>query len=119
MNLRHAAMLGHGAGIILAVTALATAHCAHADILPDTAKLEIEHVSHATQHFGPNPHEYGINAASVVLRWQLSSRFTLDLAEGMILSDCRVRYDEHICGSFYGPREVFSARLGYTFWSKR
>lgn len=78
---------------------------------PTRVRVEIEHLSHATQHFGPNPTNYGVDVAQVVGRWDRGGAY-LELGEGLVLEPCT----KTVCGSLAGPREVFTGRVGYE-WS--
>ena len=84
-------------------------------VLPDTVTPELEHMSHATQHapLTDHPTEYGANIAQVDLGWQLAPRVALTLAEGIDLD--RHYSQTPSCGELIGPREQFTARIGYTF----
>jgi hypothetical protein len=84
-------------------------------VLPDTVRPELEHMSHATQHrpFTSTPTRYGANMANLVVRWDLPKRFTLELAEGVSLD--KHYPDIPAYGELIGPREQFSARIGYSF----
>jgi len=106
-----------GVLIILGAFMLGVAECsrAKADLLPDSVRAEIEHTSHISQHFGPDPTNYGYDAASLVAHWSLGRRFSLEVSEGAVLESCKPSW----CGGLWGPREVFQARLGYTIWSRR
>ena len=85
-----------------------------AAIVPNTVTPELEHMSHASQHrpFTESPTRYGANIASVVLGWNLPRGVSLQLAEGISLDK---RYATPSCGEIEGPREEFSARIGYSF----
>lgn len=82
-------------------------------VVPNRITPEIEHMSHASQHIGPNRTEYGSEIASVVLHWDLPEHVTLELAEGVDL-DHRWPAQEGY-GEILGPREEFTARIGYSF----
>jgi hypothetical protein len=84
-------------------------------VMPDTVRTEFEHISHATQHrpFTDTPTKYGANMANLVLHWDLPKRFTVELAEGIDLD--RHYRDTNSCGEIMGPREEFTARIGYSF----
>jgi hypothetical protein len=51
--------------------------------------------------------------ANLVLHWDLPKHFALELAEGVDLD--RHYTSTNSCGEIMGPREEFSARIGYTF----
>lgn len=106
--------------LILAAAAL-PAVAGAVDLRPDSLSFELDHLSHASQHrpLTAEPHEYGMNIAALVARWQLTPRLSLAVSDGATLEACRrTAAQERICGSFYGPREVFQARLSFTLWSK-
>ena len=108
---------------LLAAIALAVFICASATgcaaLVPNSITPELEHLSHASQHhpFTENPARYGANLANLVLRWDLGSRLHLDLAEGASLDKryAKPQYAQDSCGEVEGPREEFSARIGYSF----
>jgi hypothetical protein len=81
---------------------------------PDSASVVIEHVSHITQHppiaqlLGQKPTNFGFDTAGLQARWA-GRRWWLTIADG-----ARV-----FSGYLPGPREVFQAQLGYTFWRAR
>jgi hypothetical protein len=98
----------------LALTmALGISGCA--TIVPNSIRPELEHISHASQHapFTSSPTRYGANMANLVLHWDLPKHFTAELAEGVDLD--RHYRDTNSCGEIMGPREEFTARIGYTF----
>ena len=117
MNVNNERCLIQGPAILafLVLVLLGFAHCAHAGILPDTVSAELMHTSHASQHFGPNPTNYGYEGASIVAKWALSKRFTLELSEGAVLGTCNPQW----CEGLWGPREFFTARVSVTLWSRR
>ena len=78
--------------------------------LPDTVGPEFEHMSHVSQHFGPSTTNYGANMAGITARWQ-RGRVYGEVSEAI---DLDRRYP-HSCGEITGPREEFSARIGYGF----
>jgi hypothetical protein len=82
-----------------------------AALVPDEFGVEAEHVSHISQHFGPDRHEYGFDALSAVARWRWGAHFYAEMSDGAVIEDCRSGY----CGALWGPREVFEARAGYVF----
>lgn len=87
-------------------------------LAPNTVRPEIAHYSHATQHepFTSNPTNYGSEVASVILHWDLPKQFSLELGEGYDL-DKPWKAGNHtvIAGEMAGPREEFTARVGYAF----
>lgn len=84
----------------------ALAGCA---LAPDTIRVEGEHVSHLTQHFGPDRAHIGAELVGVVARWQSGGAF-IDVAEAWNFSPA----DGHVCdGGICGCRETFTAAVGY------
>lgn len=81
-------------------------------LTPNYIEPEIEHMSHATQHepLTNNPTHYGAEIASVVVGWDVHN-VSIQLAEGVAL-DKKYPYSY---GEIEGPREEFSARVGYKF----
>lgn len=86
---------------------------------PDVS-VDTVHVSHVTQHFGPDPTSYGYNAAELALHWHVK-RFELTVADGLVLDRCHHATDlsHPECGALVGPREVFEARASYYLWQHR
>lgn len=90
--------------------------------LPNYVEPELIHQSHAVQHFGPEQSSYGSEAIAVDAHWNLPKHFALDLSEGLAL-DKRQTFPGYINGSstmygygeVLGPREQFTARIGYKF----
>lgn len=82
-----------------------------AALRPAAVVTEFDHVSHATQHFGPSPTNYGYNAVSAGLRWRPVQGMTVDLLEGVVLEGQDGSEDCH--GGLWGPREVFEGRIQY------
>lgn len=83
-----------------------------AAVRPNNIRLYAEHVSHVSQHMGSNPTDYGYNTINLELHYEHKGVFS-DIAEGYNLgakSDWGLGY-----GALVGPREVFSARIGYDF----
>lgn len=86
-------------------------------IEPNAVRIYAEHVSHASQHFGSDPTNYGYDAINLELHYKYKGVF-LDVAEGMVLEkrDCNVPWKEY--GALDGPREIFTARAGYEWQVK-
>ena|SRR5208282_1772287 len=86
-------------------------------LTPNYVEPEIEHMSHATQHqpFTNEPTRYGAEIASVVVGWDVHN-LSIQLAEGVEL-DKHYAWDNSN-GEIIGPREQFSARVGYRFTLK-
>lgn len=82
---------------------------------PASVRVFGEHVSHASQHFGSDPTDYGFNMVAVEAHWESEGWFA-DLDEGLNLNS---KSDGgHGYGALVGPREVFTARAGYDFQVK-
>jgi hypothetical protein len=96
---------------LIALTGCATVQPAYWD-------AAITHVSHATQHAGEHHTEYGYNMAAIGAHWEPTSRLHIDVTEGVVLEPCIQLYAHTECGGLYGPREVFTATVGYRFWRK-
>lgn len=101
--------------LILLCALLPLAGCAALrPIEPDSASVVIEHVSHITQHpplaqlLGQRPSNYGFDTLGVQARWT-DGPVWLTVADG-----ARV-----FSGFLPGPREVFQAQAGFTFWRAR
>jgi hypothetical protein len=76
--------------------------------------VDLAHVSHTTQHLGPNSTNYGYDALSLAAHYE-HGPLSLTLSEGAVLNSCQ-HYEEHQeCGGLYGPREVFTGTLSYKF----
>lgn len=87
-----------------------------AAIQPQSVNLVLDHTSHITQHFGADSHEYGQNVLGLNARWAVD-RFALEVSEGICMEHERIAVTgESICGSLYGPREVFNARISFALW---
>jgi hypothetical protein len=91
---------------------LAIAGCA---IVPNSVRPEFEHMSHATQHFGADQTNYGSDTANLIAHWDIKRAY-LELAEGVSLDPRWLHADGY--GETVGPREQFSARIGYVFQVK-
>lgn len=85
-------------------------------MLPNYVAPEFEHMSHATQHqpITSSPTNYGANIVQVTAHWDMPKHFTLDLSEGYDL-DKRWAGANPTCGEIEGPREQFTAKIGYKF----
>ena len=82
--------------------ALLLAGCA---VLPNNVRVETAHVSHLTQHFGPDRTNYGYDSVGVVGRWQFGHAY---IEAG----------DSYTPERLDGYHEVFEARFGYEFQVK-
>jgi hypothetical protein len=101
---------------------LAASTTVHAfDLLPDSLRLEAEHISHAMQHepLTNHPTDYRFDSVSLVLRWHFGP-VALDLAEGASLDEATTNPQGQLShGALLGPREVFHARLSVPLWERR
>jgi hypothetical protein len=97
--------------LFVAVLYLGLTGCA---VMPDTIAPEIEHMSHATQHepFTNEPTHYGVEILQATAEWNVGRAY-LRVSEGIAL-DKRNPYGEAY-GDIYGPREQFTAAIGYKF----
>lgn len=81
---------------------------------PNTLPIELTHVSHATQHFGANPTNYGYDALSIGAKWKPLKNLSISVSEGLILENSYHTADGRCgFGALYGPREVFTGRIAY------
>lgn len=82
-------------------------------LAPNVIRPELEHMSHLTQHqpFTNEPTHYGTNMAGVTAEWKIAKHWQVEVNESIALPG-----DQHCAnswGEIYGPRESFSARVGY------
>lgn len=79
---------------------------------PNVIKTEYTHISHISQHepFTSHATSYGINAVGIIARWEYP-QFYFEIGEG--LSTDPSRLNGEACGSFYGPREQTTIRIGH------
>ena len=85
-------------------------------IEPDSAGVELTHVSHISQHpplstwVGEPSTDYGYQTASLAISWYSHSRnWRFSMSDGYLLPS----------GWLPGPHEVFAASLRYTFWRRK
>ena len=82
-------------------------------IEPDSAGVELTHVSHISQHapishwLGEPTTNFGYQTASLAARWR-RGRWWWSVGDGVQLPG----------GDLSGPHEVFDAQVGYTIWRK-
>lgn len=98
---------------LILIAAAAASGCA---VMPNSVSPEFEHISHATQHFGANHTNYGANIANITAEWDVGRHVYVTLAEGIDLD--RHYRDINSYGNIVGPREEFTARIGYKFITK-
>ena len=79
-------------------------------LMPNTVRVETEHVSHLSAGWPIEKQgrtEDGFSMVSIIGRWQMRGAY-LEIGEG-------VNLEGRNGGGFYGPAEVFTARMGYEF----
>lgn len=91
------------------LAALALTGCA---LEPNSLRVEAEHVSHVSQHFGPDPTNLGFNAVMLEAHWQQGHAF-LDVSEGINISPRLDSVVGPVYGALAGPREIFQAKAGW------
>lgn len=97
------------------LAALACAFSSGCCLAPNTVRTEVQHVSHLTQHFGPDRTNMGYEAFNVVAQWRKGGAY-LDVGDGVNVSP----RDGYRCiGGMCGPREIFTASVGYVFQVKQ
>lgn len=100
--------------ILLSLITVLSGCSALRTIEPNTLPVEFTHVSHVSQHFGPNPTNYGYDAFSIGAKWLPIKNLSLSVSEGVILEPGHCAANgalEH--GALDGPREVFTGRVAY------
>lgn len=92
--------------------ALSLSGCA---LAPNTVRLEAEHVSHLTQHapFSANPTNYGYQDIGVVAHWNVFKGAFAELREAYSISKVDRDVDFTCYGALAGPKEIFTAKVGY------
>lgn len=78
-------------------------------LVPNSVRPEVEHISHVSQHFGADKTNFGSETVGVIARWNMGDAY-LDVGESYNFSPDHTQCPGGLCG----PREVFSARIGYT-----
>lgn len=96
---------------LIAIAALSLTGCC---LVPNTVSPVVEHVSHASQHFGPNRTNDGYNQLALVARWRVYKGAFLEMSEGVNLGR-KCANGKAYDGLSGNEREVFTARVGYTF----
>lgn len=103
------------ATIITMVIVILTAGCSA--LVPNTVTPFAEHVSHLTQHApfaaGDKQTHYGYEQLGVAARWEVYKGAFFEMSEG--INPGRKNTGGEACDALYGGREVFTARVGYTF----
>ena len=103
--------------LILLCALLPLAGCAALrTVEPDSAGVELTHVSHISQHapishwVGEPTTNFGYQTASVAVSWySRHRRWRFSMSDGYLLPD----------GWLPGPHEVFGTSLRYTFWRRK
>ncbi len=104
----------------LSLVAVAAAISGCAALVPNTITPEVQHGSELFQHqpFTSHPTNYGYEVVDVCAQWNVRHAFVA-ISEGYNLSPDRVRWPDGTVaarGALIGAsREVFTARVGYTF----
>lgn len=98
---------------LVALSCAALSGCA--SIQPTQVSLVADHVSHLSQHFGADPTSFGYDAVGVAAHWQ-AGRAYLDVSETYNLGPLTCFGQGY--AALWGPREVFSARVGVAVWRK-
>lgn len=83
---------------IIILSVLLCSGCAA--LKPTSIPIEVEHVSHITQHFGPHPTNYGYDDVSVGLKWKRGN-VSVQVSEG------------YVKNLLDGIHEVTTAKLTY------
>jgi len=69
--------------ILALAFALTLSGCA---VMPNDISPEIVHMSHAVQHFGATPTNFGVNIAQLTARWNLPHNVHIEMSEGLARS---------------------------------
>lgn len=89
-------------------------------LAPTYVAPELEHMSHLTQHGVMGVHNDhpcdGIEIAQITAHWDIGPKFYLDVSEGIALNS---QSSVNAYGEIYGPREQFTAKIGYKIMVKR
>lgn len=83
-----------------------------AALRPISIPIELDHVSHVSQHFGSERTNYGYNAVALGLKFRPLPYTTVVLSEGVSLDHhytYRGRFPETY-GALMGPRELTTIR---------
>jgi hypothetical protein len=101
---------------MIAISALLTG-CA---LAPNTVRTDVSHMSHASQHFGPNRTNFGAQMLNVTAQWKLGHWFaevgeSYNVSSGMGTGTGWT----YVCpGGICGPREITTVSAGYIFQVK-
>lgn len=89
-------------------------------LAPDRVGPELEHMSHITQHqpLTDRPGHDAVNIIDLAAQWDLGKRGYIQISEGVSLNREQGRYPDEHYGEIYGPREQFSARIGFWLYDK-
>lgn len=85
-----------------------------ASLVPNSVRPEFEHLSHLTEHrpLTDAPNDYNVNMANLIAHWDVHRAY-VEIGEGVAINR---RYpSENSYGEIMGPREQFTARIGYVF----
>lgn len=94
-------------------SALALTALTGCSVLPDTARVEVEHISHplAGWPVSADNAEDGLSQANVIARWQ-RGRVYVEHGIGMNLQG-------ENGGGFYGPAMTYTGRVGIELWNRK
>lgn len=99
---------------VVATAAACAALSGCAALVPNTVTPFAEHVSHLTQHepfcAADRQAHIGYEEVGVAARWDYRAAF-VEVAEGYNFAS----KEGQACAGLCGEREVFSARVGYSF----
>lgn len=82
-------------------------------LAPNDIRADLQHDSHTTQHepFTSHPTNMGAQSVNLTAEWRAGHAF-IDVREGYNVTPA----DKYPCiGGICGPRELFSASVGYIF----
>lgn len=75
-------------------------------LAPTSARVELAHVSHISQHVGCDKTNFGYDTVGVTAHWKITSRVYAEAGDGYTWEGLDRRH------------EVFSARVGYVFFDR-
>jgi len=96
--------------LLLGSLLLISSFSVHAiDLRPTAVFVDIQHLSHVSEHFGANQSNLGAEIASLGFRYDFS-RLHFTVKEGSSFGSG--------WQSIKGPREIFQAQISYDIWRK-
>lgn len=99
--------------IMLPLCALLLAAILLTGCCPVSLRPEVTHVSHISQHFSSDPTNYGYNDVALDLHLEPTRHMMIDVSDGIILNHGGSNHGVQYTGAMMGPREVFSATVGW------